>query len=266
MHRRAITALAAALVVSLTLTAAPAGAGGKGPKPLRILVTNDDGFAAPGIDAVVEALRKLPNVKVTVIAPAENQSGTGSKTTPGTLTATEAQTASGYPATAVAGFPADTVIYALEQGGMKQRPHLVVSGINEGQNLSVLADELSGTVGAAKTAAEHGIPALAASQGLTEHGEPDYEAGAAEVVRWVKQHRKALTKKQPEVILENLNVPTCAPGTSIRGTKDVPLAPAGTPDVIAPQHCGSTLQDTPNDIVAFNNGFVTLTEMPVPTT
>ena len=265
MHRRVIAALAVALVASLTLTAAPAGAGRKGPKPLRILVTNDDGVAGEGIDAVVEALRELPNVKVTVIAPAENQSGTGSSTTPGTLTATETELASGYPATAVAGFPADSVVYALDQGGMKQRPHLVVSGINEGQNLSALADEVSGTVGAAKAAATRGIPALAASQGLLEGGEPDFETGAAEVVRWVKQHRKALTKKNAEVILENLNVPTCAPGTKVRGVKEVPLAPAGTPDVIAPQGCAATLQDTPNDIVAFNNGYVTLTELPVPT-
>jgi len=42
------------------------------PKDLQILVTNDDGFAAEGIDVVVEALRKLPNVKIIVSAPAEN--------------------------------------------------------------------------------------------------------------------------------------------------------------------------------------------------
>src|SRR6478752_2263496 len=55
--------------------------------PLRILVTNDDGFAATGIDTVVTALRKLPAVRVTVVAPATNQSGTGGKTTAGTLRA-----------------------------------------------------------------------------------------------------------------------------------------------------------------------------------
>ncbi len=271
MHRRAVI-VAAALVSALMLAApsasASAGSGGK-QKPFQILVTNDDGVAAPGIDALVEALRKLPNVKVTVVAPAENQSGSGSDTTPGALVTTETETASGYPAIAVTGFPADSIVYAIDQDGVKTPPDLVVSGINSLQNLSALADEISGTVGAAKAAAERSIPALAVSQGLIENGEPDYASGAKEAVKWVKQHRKTLTPKkgkEVEVIFDNLNIPTCAPGSKHRGLVDVPLAPEGTPDAVASQDCASTLEGPPNDIVAFNNGFVTLTEMPVPTT
>src|SRR3954447_4069412 len=77
--------------------------------PLRILVTNDDGYAAPGISVVTQALATLPDVRITVVAPATNQSGTGGKTTPGTLTTLPGnqQTAAGHPATAVVGFPAD---------------------------------------------------------------------------------------------------------------------------------------------------------------
>ena len=83
MHRR-VVCVVAALVLGATALSAEAGAAApKKQPPLRILVTNDDGVAAPGIDALVEALRKLPGVKVTVIAPAENKSGTGSSTTPG---------------------------------------------------------------------------------------------------------------------------------------------------------------------------------------
>ena len=52
----------------------------------RILVTNDDGVAAPGIASVIDALQSLPNVEVTVIAPATNQSGTGANTTAGNIT------------------------------------------------------------------------------------------------------------------------------------------------------------------------------------
>ena len=74
------------------------------PATLHILVTNDDGVGAPGIDAVVQALSALPATEVTVVAPATNQSGTGGQTTPGPLTVTDATTASGYPAKAVAGF------------------------------------------------------------------------------------------------------------------------------------------------------------------
>ena len=65
-----------------TTTTAPA-------ETLDILVSNDDGFDAEGIDAVVEALIALPDTNVTVVAPAENQSGSGGNTTPGELTATE---------------------------------------------------------------------------------------------------------------------------------------------------------------------------------
>ncbi len=72
-----------------------------------------------------------------VIAPATNQRGTGSHTTPGTLTASPQKTASGYPATAVDGFPADTIAYAMSN--FRLRPDLVVSGINFGQNLGPIA-------------------------------------------------------------------------------------------------------------------------------
>jgi len=141
---------------STSTTAAEAG-------KLSILVGNDDGYSADGIDAVVEALRKLPDVEITVSAPAENKSGTGSSTTPGTVTATQQKTKSGYPAYAVNGFPADGIIYGLSQ--MKEKPTVVVTGINQGQNLGVSV-AISGTVGAAKAAAAQGIPAIAASQGI----------------------------------------------------------------------------------------------------
>ena len=121
---------------------------------LTIMVTNDDGVDAPGIDAVVQGLRTLPDTQVTVVAPLTNQSGTGGKTTPtsaGALVTTKATTASGYPSTAVHGYPADTVIWAVKDHGLSFRPDVVVSGINFGQNIGPLA-ELSGTVGAAREA------------------------------------------------------------------------------------------------------------------
>ena len=89
--------------------------------PLRILVTNDDGVAAPGIDALVNALQNIPNVEVTVIAPATNQSGTGPNFTTSPITVSPATTASGDAATAVAGFPADTVLYGV-LAAMPQTP------------------------------------------------------------------------------------------------------------------------------------------------
>ncbi|HEY8216008.1 MAG TPA: 5'/3'-nucleotidase SurE [Acidimicrobiia bacterium] len=268
MRRRALAALAAVLLGTTVLAGTTPGAGAapKKPEPLRILVTNDDGYAAPGIDAVVEALRKLPDVKVTVIAPAENKSGTGSSTTPGQLTTSKVTTVSGYPAIAVAGFPADTVIYALEQGGLKKKPNVVISGINQGQNIG-LAVDLSGTVGAAKAAAARGIPALAVSQGVRPDAEPDYKAGVARALRWFKDHRKALTPKKGkkvEVVLDNLNVPSCSTG-KVRGLVEVPVASSDVQGFGDPQDCSSTLTNPANDIEAFKNGYATITELPVPT-
>src|SRR4051794_1622826 len=145
-----------------TTTATTVAAG-----PLQILVTNDDGYGAKGIDAVVQALQALPDTEVTVVAPLANQSGVGGKTTPGPLTATDVQTLSGHPAKAVDGTPADAIIWAIDQHGIDFTPDLVVSGLNFGQNVGSAVD-ISGTVGAARAAAARGIPALAASQSLPD--------------------------------------------------------------------------------------------------
>ena len=224
-------------------------------RKLTILVTNDDGYSADGIDSVVEALRKLPNVTITVVAPATNQSGTGSKTTPPPLQATRQTTKSGYPATAVAGFPADTITYALSNV-LPEHPDLVVSGINQGQNLGPIAS-ISGTVGAAKAAATAGIPALAASQGL---GDPlDYSGAAALVVDWVRARRDALVGGKAEKVVVNLNVPTCPTGTR-RGVKQEPLSTTAT-GIAPPPDCTSTATAFTDDVEAFLAGFASVTEL-----
>jgi 5'-nucleotidase len=257
---RQIGSVLAALVTvgALGAFAQPAPAGAK-PATLRVLVTNDDGVAAPGIDALVRGLRRLDRVQVTVVAPAGNQTGQSDRTTPGPLTTAEVTTASGYEAIAVQGFPADTVNFALD-GGLPRKPHLVASGINEGQNLGPVAN-VSGTVGAARTAVRRGVPAVAVSQGLLPGGTPDYGAGVREAVRWVKEHRKALTKKNPKAPTEvaNINVPTCPTG-KVRGLVEVPSAPTG--DITVTPDCTSTLKDPPDDVVAFQNGYAALSEVP----
>ena len=185
-------------------------------RPLQVLVTNDDGYNAPGIDAAVQALRTVPGVQVTVVAPATNQSGAGDKTTPGGVTAFAALTLSGYPATAVNGYPADSVNYALHVMGLN--PDLVVSGINFGQNLAV-AVALSGTIGAARVGARNGIPALAASQGFGTHRRTSRAAPAA-VLAWLNDFRLGRAGP-PYQTVANLNIPTCTSG-SIRGTVVLP--------------------------------------------
>lgn len=250
------------------------GGGGGGSGTLRILVTNDDGVGAPGIDAMVEALRVDPNNDVTVSAPAQNQSGSGDSTTatPPPLEATETTTASGYPAWAVDGFPADSVLYALESlFSDDDFPHVVLSGINEGQNVGNVAgalSQLSGTVGAAKTAACSGVPALASSQGDPEEGgEFDYEAGVVEVLGWLDENRSDLLAGTVSLeTITSINIPSCADGTEIRGRAEVPLRTDPVPDYIGglldPQDCASTRDDPQDDVEAFFNGFVSVTPVP----
>jgi len=269
MNPRRLAPIAVALMLASSLVAATGSGAGAAPKqqpPLRILITNDDGVTSDGIDALVEALRGVKGVKLTVIAPAENQSGKGSTTTGGTLTVTPTTTKSGVKAVAVSGTPADSVIYALEQGGLKQKPNLVMSGINQGQNLGPFIDS-SGTIGAAKTAVARDIPAVAFSQGYAGTYAPDFPSGAKAALRWLKQYRKTLSPKKgtaPAVILESVNIPTCSTG-EIRGTLSPPIAVPPNDGVID-QNCTSTLASPATDIEAFNNGYITVTKVPIPTT
>ncbi len=121
-----------------------------------VLVTNDDGIDAPGIRALAAALECVGDV--TVVAPAENQSWAGRDMTWHAGPTGIEQTAFGY---AVEGTPSDAVTVALTV--LDLEPDLVVSGVNDGMNLSTYIIERSGTVGAAMEAAHHGVPAIAVS-------------------------------------------------------------------------------------------------------
>jgi 5'-nucleotidase len=230
---------------------------GAASEPLAMLVTNDDGVEAVGIDLLVEGLRQLPNTDVTVYAPADDQTGAGNTTSPGRVETFESETQSGYPAVAVEGTPADSVNVALDEG---VEPDLVVSGINEGQNLSFLAEDVSGTVGAARAGAQRGVPALAVSQGLGEP--PDYDAGVQQAVTWVGDRQAQLADGEEPVELVSINVPTCATG-SVRGIVEVPLAPEVGGSTFEGTDCAAGTNETSNDVEAFINGYATLTVLPV---
>lgn len=239
-----------ATTAATTATTAPA-------EVRTVVVTNDDGVRAPGIDAVVEALAGRPDLELVVVAPAEQQSGSGDATTPGGAPGSPATTRSGHEAVAVAGEPADAVIHALDVVLAGEAPDLVVSGINEGQNLGPVVD-VSGTVGAARTAARRGIPAVAVSAGLPPEGvaEPDYEAGVEALLAWLDEHLGELEAGS----FANINVPTCATG-DVRGTVEVASATDETNGpAIGPSDCASTLTDPVDDVQAFAHGFVAVTE------
>ncbi|MBK5288692.1 MAG: 5'/3'-nucleotidase SurE [Acidimicrobiia bacterium] len=224
--------------------------------PLRVLVSNDDGVDAPGIDAAVEVLRKLPNVSVSVVAPATNQSGSGGNTSPDPLVANPSQTASGYPATAVQGFPADAVRYALQVQHLN--PDLIVSGINNGQNLGPITG-ISGTLGAARVGGRAEIPSVALSQGLGSP--PDFPSGAFVLVAWVNDFLLGRVGPQRFQSVVNINIPTCTAG-AIRGSRFLPLATdttSGNP--VGNADCTSTVTNTVDDIAGFLNGFVTISSI-----
>jgi len=245
------------LAAASALFASPAGAAKK-PATITVMVTNDDGVSSPGLDALVEALRTVKNTKVVVVAPATNQSNTGSKTTPGTLVTQSATTPSGYEATTVQGFPADTVTAALDQLGVK--PNVVMSGINTAQNLGS-GTVLSGTIGAAMMAAKRGIPAVAFSQGVG--ADQQYDSTGKLAIAWLAKHRAALEKKpkRAPTTIDNYNVPNCPSGKS-RGVRMVKTAP-DVVGAIAGVDCTATGPKPTTDIQAFNEGYAAVAQLPV---
>lgn len=219
-----------------------------------VLVTNDDGVGAEGIDALVAALESRGDVEVVVVAPLENQSGSGGKTTEGELVVTDAETISGHGAKAVDGFPADSVRWALDEGGIE--PDLVISGINDGQNVGPLVD-ISGTVGAARMAVQMGVPAIASSQGL---GDPaDFPSGVEATMAWLDENLDAVVAGElgtDQIV--SINIPTCSTG-EVQGTVEVPVAVDSTADLTVVD-CTSEVEPT-DDVSAFVNGWTSVTEL-----
>jgi 5'-nucleotidase len=129
----------------------------------QILLTNDDGIQSPGLWAAAEALSSLGYV--TVVAPREQSSGVGRSLPSSSDGKINPQTLSvhgkDWTVYAVGGTPAQAVLHGVLEI-MPQAPHLVVSGINYGENLGT-GVTVSGTVGAALEAASLGIPAMAVS-------------------------------------------------------------------------------------------------------
>lgn len=163
---------------------------------MRILVTNDDGIYAPGINALAEALRTLG--EVAVVAPDRERSAVGhALTLHHPLRAREI----GPNIFAVDGTPTDCVNMGIHSL-LPDRPDIVVSGINRGANLG---DDVtySGTVSAAMEATLMGIPAFAVSLATTEE-QGNYESAANWAVKIASEiYHRGLP---PDTFL-NVNVP-----------------------------------------------------------
>ncbi|MBU1361045.1 MAG: 5'/3'-nucleotidase SurE [Gammaproteobacteria bacterium] len=164
---------------------------------MKILISNDDGFQAPGIVALHAALKEVADVEV--VAPEHNNSAkSNALTLSAPLYVQLAHNGFRY----VTGTPADCVHIALK-GLLDYRPDLVVSGINNGANMG--DDTIySGTVGAAMEAYLFGIPAIAVSQ--TEKGWAHVDAAAKVAQRLVQQIERE-KMLDGEAFLLNVNVP-----------------------------------------------------------
>jgi len=162
----------------------------------HILLTNDDGIHAEGLRALAEALGGIATVSI--VAPSQEQSGTAQSLT---LRQPIICHPAGERQWAVDGTPADCVIVALHKL-LPEKPDLVISGINHGANLGENA-YYSGTVGAAREAALHHIPALAMS--LCSKGAKVRFETAARVARSAAE--LILKEGLPDQVLLNVNVP-----------------------------------------------------------
>jgi 5'-nucleotidase len=169
---------------------------------MKILISNDDGYQAPGIVALYEALKDIAQVEV--VAPEINNSAkSNALTLHSPLYVTRAANGFRY----VNGTPADCVHIALT-GLLGYRPDLVVSGINNGANMG--DDTIySGTVGAAMEGFLFGIPAIAFSQ--VDKGWEHIDAAAQkarELVQQLGQHKLAMDgTESTHPWLLNVNIP-----------------------------------------------------------
>ncbi len=168
---------------------------------MRILVSNDDGYFSPGIEALVRRLEAF--AEVTVVAPERDRSAaSNSLTLDRPLSVRRAANGFHY----VNGTPTDCVHVAIT-GLLEQRPDLVVSGINDGANMG--DDTLySGTVAAATEGFLLGVPAIAFS--LVEKGHRHLD-DAADVAGALVRRLAPRLVAQP--MLLNVNIPNLPAGS-----------------------------------------------------
>jgi 5'-nucleotidase len=232
---------------------------------MRILITNDDGILAPGIQALYSAVADLGDVDV--VAPETPQSAIGhaiSVLTP--MSVHRIHVNGTFHGWSVDGRPADCIKLAL-LALLEQRPDFVLSGINAGANTgnNVL---YSGTVAGAAEAAFFGVPSLAISLDLSD--ELNF-ALAARIARDVFTHFAA--SKPPPATCLNVNIPALDKGTP-RGVRCCPQS-----TMCMQEHYYKTTDETgrivfwldgrfpehhdcpSGDLAALRDGYVTVTPL-----
>jgi len=186
------------------------------PEQLRVLITNDDGYQAPGIRALAPAIAELGH-DVLVVAPLLDESGVGSARAGmvGRPIRTATEVENGVTYIGIDGTPALAVTLAAD-GAFGPAPDVVVSGINRGHNIGVPIFH-SGTVAAALTAAGQGTSAVAISIDSEDPSHwPTAAAVAAEALTWIIP--------EPAGTVVTINVPD-RPRDQLAGVRHASLAP-----------------------------------------
>jgi 5'-nucleotidase len=162
---------------------------------MKILLSNDDGYFAPGLNILAEHIAQLADI--TVVAPERNRSGaSNSLTLDRPLSVKKAANGFFY----VNGTPTDCVHIALT-GLMDSMPDMVISGINDGANMG--DDTIySGTVAAAMEGYLLGIPSIAIS--MSEHNSTYFETAAKVAMELITHYQQHAFKS---ATLINVNVP-----------------------------------------------------------
>ena len=233
-------------------------------RPLKILLTNDDGFDSSGLK-VMQAALVAAGHQVTVVAPATNQSSTSMSMTSGVLKVER----KGNAVWAVHGTPTDAVMIGLAHILRETPQDLVISGTNAGQNLGTSTNG-SGTVSAAVAAARSGVPAIATSAGLGENSANAYAVAAAltnQMIAALDASRPAGGRLLPDRYVVNMNVPagrivglSWAPLSS-RSAYTRSYSDTGNPNEVQSRLTASSLvgAETGTDLALFAQGHVTLT-------
>ena len=172
---------------------------------MRILLTNDDGIHAPGLD-ILEALARQFSDDIWIVAPAEEQSGAGHSLTLSRPVRLRQHSERRW---SVSGTPTDSVMMALREV-MPSPPDVILSGVNRGANLG---DDVtySGTVSAAIEGALAGIRSIALSQVYATEGMGDNIPFAAAREWGAKVLAPLLDVPLPPRTLVNVNFPALLP-------------------------------------------------------
>jgi len=197
---------------------------------MKILVTNDDGFKNPGIWALVNAIKELGDV--TVVAPADNQSGIGTAISfrRSVKVVKALSRVDGVDCYSVSGTPADSVILGIESI-MSDGVDAVVSGINPGFNTSRNLF-ISGTMGAAIQASAKGVKTCAFSM---DHDDDIDDQSVGKIITAISG--ELMDSATPQGALFNVNFPSLST-EAIQGAEGAVPAPSEFKSFLEPQSDG----------------------------